>query len=117
MLDFKELRRWGLQSWSLVGDLKVSKLAGSIFLLAFEDRNEAYRALKSGKRTLQGRNFFLERWGPEAGCSRKLLRERWARVVGLPLYLRKTEVFRKIRDCCGGFIRIDEDTLGRRELQ
>ena len=51
------------------------------------------------------------------GCSKKLLRESWVRVVGLPLHLWKIEVFQKIRDCCGGFIRIDEDTLRRRELQ
>ena len=51
------------------------------------------------------------------GCSKKLLRERWVRVVGLPIHLWKTEVFQKIEDCYGGFIRIDEDTLRCRELQ
>ena len=50
MPDLKELRRWGLHSWSLDEDLKVSKLAGGFFLLAFEDRNEVDRVLKSKKR-------------------------------------------------------------------
>ena len=54
----------------------MSKLVGGFFLLAFEDRNEANKVLKSGERSFQGRYFFLERWGPEARCSKKLLRER-----------------------------------------
>ena len=49
MPDLKELRGWGLHFWSLDGDLKVSKLAGGFFLLAFEARNEADRVLKSRK--------------------------------------------------------------------
>ena len=117
MLDLKELRRRELHSWSLDRDLKASKLVGGFFLLAFEDRNEVDRVLKLGKRSFQGRNFFLECWGFEARCSKKLLRERWVRVVGLLLHMWKTEVFQKIGDCCGGFIRIDEDTLRCRELQ
>ena len=95
----------------------MSKLAGGFFLLASEDKNEANRMLKSRKRSFRGRNFFLERWGPEVGCSKKLLREKWVRVVGLPLHLWKTKVFRKNGDCCGGFIRIDEDTLRRCKCQ
>ena len=38
-------------------------------------------------------------------------------MVGLPLHLWKTKVFRKIGDYCGAFVTIDEDTLRRRELQ
>ena len=60
MPNLKELRRWGLHSWSIVGDLKVSKLARGFLLLTFKDRNEDGRVLKSGKRTFQGRIFFLE---------------------------------------------------------
>ena len=59
MPDLKELRRWGLHSWSLDEDLKVSKLARGFFLLAFEDRNEVDRVLKSKKRAFQGRIFFF----------------------------------------------------------
>ena len=39
------------------------------------------------------------------------------RVVGLPLHFWSREVFRKIGDCCGGFVAVDEDTTTFKELQ
>ena len=32
------------------------------------------------------------------------------RVLGLPLHLWSQEVLKKIGDCCGGFVAVDDDT-------
>ena len=53
------------------------------------------------------------------GCSQSCehLKEVWVRVIGLPLHLWSREVFKKIRDCCGGFVAMDESTVAFKELQ
>ena len=53
------------------------------------------------------------------GCSQngELVKDVWVRVVGLPLHFWSREVFRKIGDCCGGFVVLDEDTAAFKELQ
>ena len=47
------------------------------------------------------------------GCTRKesLAKEVWVRVVGLPLHLWSREVFKRIGECCGGFVAVDEKLL------
>ena len=96
--DFSTLKRWGMHSWKLRGDLLVSKLAGSVILFDFEDPNEAFRIWESGSRMFQGKKLFLERWGPEVVYWNNSMRGRgrWVRVVGLPLHFWNEEVFRKI---------------------
>ena len=37
-------------------------------------------------------------------------------VVGLPLHFWNEEVFWKIRNCCGGFVGVDEDTRSFSQL-
>lgn len=39
------------------------------------------------------------------------------RVVGLLLHFWSGEVFRKIGDCCGDFVKVDEDTRRFSQLQ
>ena len=39
------------------------------------------------------------------------------RVMGLPLHLWNREVFKKIGDCYGGFVAVDESTVALKELQ
>ena len=53
------------------------------------------------------------------GCSQSCehLKEVWVRVMGLPLHLWSREVFKKIGDCCGGFVAVDESTVALKELQ
>ena len=55
----------------------------------------------------------LERWNPEAVCHWKEVhaKEVWVRVLRLPLHLWCWEIFRKIGDCCGGFVPVDEGTV------
>ncbi|RVX19564.1 hypothetical protein CK203_005040 [Vitis vinifera] len=62
---------------------------------------------------LQGECLVLERWNPEVGCLRKepMAKEVWVRVIGLPLHLRSSEVFKRIGDECGGFIAADKSSL------
>ena len=39
------------------------------------------------------------------------------RVVGLPLHLWSREVFKRIGECCGGFVAVDEETAFFSQLQ
>lgn len=41
----------------------------------------------------------------------------WVRILGLPLHLWDSEVFREIGDFCGGFVSVDVDTRQRKNLQ
>ena len=53
------------------------------------------------------------------GCSQNGERAKsvWVRVVGLLLHFWSREAFRKIGDCCGGFIAVDENTANLKELR
>lgn len=61
----------------------------------------------------------LVRWTPEVGCLLKggFAKEVSVRVLGLPLHLWSRELLKKIGDCCGGFIVVDEDTTFLSHLQ
>ncbi|RVW64331.1 hypothetical protein CK203_047013 [Vitis vinifera] len=72
----------------------------------------------------------MEKWGKHhwklqggmriarmGGFSREQVKEVWVRVMGLPLHLWSREVFKKIGDCCGGFVAVDESTGALKELQ
>ena len=113
------LEEWAYESWSLKGGLKISRLGGALVLFEFEDKVEADWVLLRGSRSLQRREFFLQKWGPEVGCCRNgsYPKEVWVKVVGLPLHLWSREVFKSIGERCGGFIAVDEDTAFFSELQ
>ena len=53
------------------------------------------------------------------GCTWKEshAKEVWVRVVGLPLHLWSREVFKRIGECCGGFVAVDEETVFFSQLQ
>ncbi|RVX19238.1 hypothetical protein CK203_008598 [Vitis vinifera] len=70
-------------------------------------------------RRFKDRDFLLQRWGPEVGCTWKesFAKEVWVRVVGLPLHLWSREVFKSIGECCGGFVAVDEETTFFSQLQ
>ena len=53
------------------------------------------------------------------GCSQNYerVKKAWVRVVGLLLHFWSREVFKKIWECCGGFVAVDEDTVAFKELQ
>ena len=38
-------------------------------------------------------------------------------MMGLPLHFWSKKIFKKIGDCCGGFIVVDESTIAFKELQ
>ena len=50
-------------------------------------------------------------------CNGAMANEAWVWVVGLPLHLWSREVFKLIRDGCGGFIAEDENTTSMAEWQ
>ena len=63
------LKGWAFESWFLKGGLKISKLGGALVLFEFENKCEAYLVLLRGSRCFKEREFLLQRWGPEVGCS------------------------------------------------
>ena len=99
--------------------MKLAKLGGASFLLEFEDGEEVDRVLKRGVRWFKDRLLCLERWNAKVGCLQlgNLTKEVWVRVVSLPLHFLNGEVFRKIGDCCRGFIGVDEDIRRFSQLQ
>ena len=59
-----------------------------------------------------GISLSLKKWSQDVGCKRckNVEEEVWVRLVGLPAHLWSRKVLRKIGDCCGGFLAVDEDT-------
>ena len=88
-------------------------------LIEFENKDEADKVLLRGNRWFKESPLHLDRWDPKAGCSQNGERAEsvWVRVVGLPLHFWSQEAFRKIGDCCGGFVAVDENTAKCKELR
>ena len=110
--EMVSFRKWGERNWNLKKGVKVLKLGGPFFLLEFEDEEEAKRVLKRGAHRYKDNLLHLERWSEEARCLQlgSQAKEVWVRVVGLPLHCWSGEMFKRIGDCCGGFIEVDEET-------
>ena len=55
----------------------------------------------------------------ETGClkARSQTKYVWVRVVGLPLHCWSEEIFKRIGDCCGGFVEVDGETKNGSRLQ
>ena len=113
------LKRWAYESWLLKGELRISRLGGALVLFEFQNKWEADMVLLRGSRRCKDRDFLLQRWGPVVGCTWKEshAKEVWVRVIGLPLHLWSREVFKRIGDCCGGFVAVDEETTLFSQLQ
>ena len=95
-------------------------MIGRGFLLFdFESSSEAERVLVRGLRNIKENVIILDRWNLEVGCLCKdsSANEVWVRVIGLPLHLWSTEVFKRIGDGCGGFVAADESSFSSSELQ
>ena len=93
-------------------------MGGPFILIEFENKKEADKVLLRGFRCFKDSILHLERWDPKVDCSQSCehLKEVWVRVMGLPLHLWSREVFKKIGDCCGGFVALDESTVAFKEL-
>ncbi|WJZ85422.1 hypothetical protein VitviT2T_004961 [Vitis vinifera] len=113
------LKRWAYEVWLLKGELRISRLGGALVLFEFQYKWEADMVLLRGSSRFKDREFILQRWGPAVGCTWKEshAKEVWVRVVGLPLHLWSREVFKRIGDCCGGFVAVDEETALFSQLQ
>ena len=108
-----------MQHWALKVNLRVVVLGRGLLLFDFELPSEAKRVLAKGLRNIKENVIILDRWNPEVGCLCKdsIANEVWVRVVGFPLHLWSTEVFKRIGDGCGGFVAVDEDFVSSSELQ
>ena len=83
-----------------------------LWLFEFENTKEAERILRDGSRRIGGFSFFLKKWAREDGCitERDIKEVAWVRLIGLPVHLWSCPILRRIGDCCGGFLAMDEDT-------
>ncbi|RVX19200.1 hypothetical protein CK203_008571 [Vitis vinifera] len=117
--DMYAFESWGRTQWNIKGGLKFARIGGPLLLIEFENRDEADKVLLRGSRWFKESNLHLARWDPKAGCSQNGERAKsvWVRVVGLPLHYWSQEAFRKIGDCCGGFVAVDENTAKCKELR
>ena len=117
--ELEYVRSWTCQNWEVKGKLKVAVLGRGLLLFDFDLPYEVERVLARGKISIKENFIILDKWNPEVGCSCKKSNadEAWVRVVGLPLHLWSFEVFKRIRDGCGGFVAVDEDTRSLTELQ
>ena len=113
------LKRWAYEVWRLKGELRIFRLGGALVLFEFQNKWEADMVLLRASSRFKDREFLLQRWGPAVGCTWKEshAKEVWVRVVGLPLHLWSREVFKRIGDCCGGFVAVDEETALFSQLQ
>ena len=118
LLDFSWLKNYVSSLWSLRGGVKISTF-GALLLFDFDESFEVERVLVRGARRFKENFLHLERRHFEVGCLRKggSLKELWVRVLGLPLHLWGREVFKKLGDCCGGFVAMGEDTVLLSHLQ
>ena len=115
----EELEIWFREAWRLKEGVKVAVLNKELLLLEFKSPEKAKWVFESGRRSFNGGVLQLDWWSPESGCirSKGSVQEAWIRVVGLPLHLWTTEIFRKIGDECGGFVAVDEDTELKTEVK
>ena len=99
--------------------MKFARIGGLFILIEFENKAKVDKVLLRGFWCFKDSILYLERWDPKVGCSQSCeqLKEVWMRVMGLPLHLWSREVFKKIRDCCGGFVAVDGSTDAFKELQ
>lgn len=84
--------------------VQVSDLGGAYFLFTLPSVEEAQRVLK-GSWSFGERKVELDWWSPIGGCVKQgeVCSEVWVRVLGLPLHLWDSDVFREIENFCGGF--------------
>lgn len=96
--------------WALKGGVRIAELGGAL-LFEFRSKFEAEKVLARGLRRFKEKFVQLERWSPKAGCFRKgtHAKEVWVKLVEMPLHFWSREIFKKFRDCCGGFVVVDDD--------
>ena len=117
--EFSSLNNFVKNLWSMPGGVKISAFKGALLLFEFEDTYEAKRVLARGSRRFKKNFLHLVRWTPEVDCllKRGMFKDVWVRVLGLPLHMWSQEVFKKIGNCCGSFITVDENTAHLSNLQ
>ena len=89
----------------LKGNLMVVHLNTDLLFFEFADPKDAKWVFEVGRRSFGGSSLHFEWWNPKSGCVKRkeVVKEAWIRVVGLPLHLRKNEIFKRIIDSCGVF--------------
>ena len=113
------LKEWARYHWRLKGNLSLYLLGRTLFLFEFENPKEVERVLQEGERIFKQKTLVLERWDPTIGCNREGVhaKEAWVRLVGLPLCLWHRDFFKQVGDACEGFLGVDEESVGGKNLQ
>ncbi|KAG5528718.1 hypothetical protein RHGRI_029397 [Rhododendron griersonianum] len=112
-----EVQRWAQRTWKVTAGVQVSDLGGVDFLFTLPSVEEAQRVMRSSW-SFAERRVQLEWWSPVGYCFKKGEAPSvvWVRILGLPLHLWDSEVFREIGDFCGGFVSVDVDMRRRINL-
>ena len=94
-------------------------MGGALLPLEFENKCEADMVLLRGNKWFKRESFICKDGDPEVGCfwNGSHAKEVWVRIVGLPLHFWSREVFKRIKERCGGFIVVDEETTLFSQLQ
>lgn len=97
----------------------MALLGGLLILFEFEGGGEAERVIHLGVKWFNGKSLFLEWWNPSIGCLKEDRdgSEDWVRIMGLPLHLWGKAFPKRLREACGSFVAVDEDTTKRGNLQ
>ena len=117
--DLESLGRFWAKSWGIRGNFGLAKLENDRFLLEFEDLEEARRVVPSGNRSMGGLHVGLEHWNPRSVCwvETDVENEVLVRIIGLPISLWSPMILERVREECGGFVAVDDQTKTMGEIQ
>ena len=95
-----EVEEWVRVAWRLKGNLMMVHLNNDLLFFEFADPEDAKWVFEVGKRSFRGISLQLEWWNPESGCVKRkeTMKEAWRRMVGLPLHLWTSKIFKRIGD-------------------
>ncbi|CAN0876673.1 hypothetical protein LINGRAHAP2_LOCUS11443 [Linum grandiflorum] len=110
-INWANFRAWARRSWGLVGDVPIRRLGDDLWLVECSTEEEVRRVIslgrwKFGEVMLQG-----DVWISEAGRSSVAAQRGldWVLCKEIPIHLRSSDLFRKLRDLCGGFIGVEQE--------
>ncbi|CAN1842824.1 hypothetical protein LINPERHAP1_LOCUS36954 [Linum perenne] len=105
-IDWTRFRRWANSSWGSALNAPLQKLDDDLWLLYCDSKAKVDRILALNRRSFGDIPIFLDKWIPEAGCSKLLRKEGivWITIRGIPIHLRSTDLFRQIGMSCGDYL-------------
>ncbi|CAN1166048.1 hypothetical protein LINPERHAP2_LOCUS26512 [Linum perenne] len=106
VIDWSHFRRWANRNWGTALNAPIHKLDDDLWLLFVDSKAKVERIFSLNRNSFGGTTILLDKWIPEAGCSRVLVGENveWITIRGIPIHLRSSDLFRQIGSVCGVFL-------------